>query len=223
MVIADVQRNAAGQITSVQSGPINEASLYVSGVDASLQYRLNTEDYGNFTTSVNYTDNLSYKQRVLTSDPLLNTRYQNVASRATWIGTWQKGDWAASISGVRDGRMRAPGYGNCNTLPNGIQPSPVTVVSPDGTTVNTGACQIGGANVADTLYYGHVPTWITWSGSIGWQINPETKLSFTVSNIFNKVSSIPYYAGGFEFVTTGQTGSEYDGRELFLTFDYKLD
>ncbi|MFK2877444.1 TonB-dependent receptor plug domain-containing protein [Rhodanobacter hydrolyticus] len=223
MVIADVQRNAAGQITSVQSGPINEASLYVSGVDASLQYRLNTEDYGNFTTSVNYTDNLAYKQRVLASDPLLNTRYNNVASRVTWIGTWQKGDWNASLSGVRDGRMRAPGYGNCNTLPNGIQPSPVTVVSPDGTTVNTGACQIGGANVADTLYYGHVPTWITWSGSIGWQINPETKLSFTVSNIFNRVSSIPYYAGGFEFVTTGQTGSEYDGRELFLTFDYKLN
>jgi hypothetical protein len=54
-------------------------------------------------------------------------------------------------------------------------------------------------------------------------MNPDTKLKLTVSNIFNKVGSIPYYAGGFEFVTTGQTASEYNGREIFLTFDYKLD
>ncbi len=77
--------------------------------------------------------------------------------------------------------------------------------------------------VADTEYTGHTPVWITWNTAIGWQINPETKLTFTVSNIFNKVSTIPYYAGGFEFATTGQTGSEYNGRELFLTFDYKFD
>jgi outer membrane receptor for ferrienterochelin and colicin len=65
--------------------------------------------------------------------------------------------------------------------------------------------------------------WITWNTSIGWQINDMTRLKLTVSNIFNRVSSIPYYSGGFEFVTTGQTGSEYNGREWFLTFDYKLD
>ena len=43
-----------------------------------------------------------------------------------------------------------------------------------------------------------------------------------MNNIFDKVSTIPYYAGGFEYVTTGQTGSEYNGREIFLTFDYSL-
>jgi outer membrane receptor for ferrienterochelin and colicin len=78
-------------------------------------------------------------------------------------------------------------------------------------------------NVADTMYKGRTPVWITWNSSVGWQINKETTLKFTVSNIFDKVSTIPYYAGGFEFVTTGQTGSEYNGREMFLTFDYKLD
>ncbi|WP_233842691.1 TonB-dependent receptor [Dyella sp. 2HG41-7] len=222
MVSELVQRNAAGNITSVHSGAINEASLYVGGIDASLDYKFHTDNYGDFRANINYTDNLSYKQRVLASDMLQNTRYQNVASRITWIADWHRGDWSASVSGVRDGGLRAPGYGACNTLPNGIQPSAVTVrVGTEN--INTGACQIGGVNVDDTVYYGHTPVWITWNGSVGWQLNPDVNLKLTVSNIFNKVSTIPYYAGGFEFVTTGQTGSEYNGREWFLTFDYKLD
>ena len=227
MVTQMVQRvNGTGQIISEESGPINEASLYVSGIDSTLDYKLHTDDYGDFRGSINYTDNLSYKQRVLASDALQNTRYNNVASRVTWIGDWSKGNWDVSISGVRDGSMRAPNYGSCNTLPNGIQPSMITVQN--GTeTVSTGICQVTvngtPVTVSDTTYQGRTPVWITWNTSIGWQINPDTKLKFTVSNIFNRVSSIPYYAGGFEFVTTGQTGSEYNGRELFLTFDYRLD
>lgn len=218
--------NGNGQILTENSGPINEASLYVSGIDASLDYKLHTDDYGDFRANINYTDNLEYKQRVLASDQLQNTRYNNVASRVTWIGSWHKGAWDVSISGVRDGGLRSPNYGSCNTLPNGVQPSMITVQN--GTeTVATGICQVTvngqAVTVADTEYQGHTPVWITWNTSVGWQINHMTKLKLTVNNIFNRVSTIPYYAGGFEFVTTGQTGSEYNGREIFLTFDYKLD
>ncbi|MGN6092561.1 MAG: TonB-dependent receptor domain-containing protein, partial [Luteibacter jiangsuensis] len=226
MVTRMVQRNAAGQVVSVQSGPINEASLYVSGIDGSLDYKLHTENHGDFRAGINYTDNLSYKQRVLASDELQNTRYQNVASRITWIADWNKGAWNVSISGVREGSMRAPNYDGCNVLPNGIQPGMVTV--PDGNqSIATGICQVtldgNPVNVADTTYKGRTPVWITWNTSVGWQINPDTRLKLTVANIFDKVGAIPYYAGGFEFVTTGQTASEYNGREMFLTFDYKLN
>ena len=226
MITKMVQRNASGQVVSVQSGPINEASLYVSGVDASLDYKFHTDNLGDFRANINYTNNLSYKQRVLASDELQNTRFNNVASRVTWIGDWTKGDWNVSISGVRDGSMRAPNYGGCNVLPNGIQPGMVTVPN-GGESVSTGICQViqdgTPVTVADTMYKGRTPVWITWNTSVGWQINKETTMKFTVSNIFDRVSTIPYYAGGFEFVTTGQTGSEYNGREMFLTFDYKLD
>jgi outer membrane receptor protein involved in Fe transport len=158
---------------------------------------------------------------------LQNTRYNYAASRITWIADWHKGDWSASISGVRVGGMRAPNYGGCTVLPNGIQPGMVTVQN--GTeSVSTGVCQVkldgNPVTVANsTTYQGHTPVWITWNASVGWQINDMTKLKLTVNNIFDRVSSIPYYAGGFEYVTTGQTGSEYNGREIFLTFDYKLD
>jgi len=227
MVTGMVQRNADGTINTVHSGPINEASLYVSGVDASLNYKWRSEEYGDFTTSINYTDNLSYKQRVLASDPLLNTRYNNAASRATWIGTWHKGDWDVSLSGVRVGSVRANNYGGCNVLPNGIMPSPITAKAADGTVYNTGVCTVpyngGSMVVQDTTYMGRVPPWITWNGSVGWQINPDTKVTLTVSNIFNKVASIPYYSGGFEFVPTNQSADEYTGREMFLSFDYKFN
>jgi outer membrane receptor protein involved in Fe transport len=203
MVEGMVQRNAAGNIVSVHSGPINVASTYVSGVDASLDYKLHTENYGDFRANVLYTDNLSYKNRTVASDPLINTRYDRVASKVTWIGDWTKGDWNVSLSGERVGTLRAPNYGGCEVLANGTFPSQG---DPD--------C---------VVYKGHVAPWIIWNTAIGWQINPETKLTFTVSNIFDKVASIPYYAGGFEFVTTGQSASEYNGREMFLTFDYKLD
>jgi outer membrane receptor protein involved in Fe transport len=197
-----VTRNAAGDITSVETQPVNEASLYVSGIDASMEYKKHT-DYGNFRSSINYTDNLSYKQRVLATDPLLNTRYNQVASKVVWVADWSKGDWGASVSGQRDGSLRAPGYGSCETLANGTQPA---LYSPD--------C---------VVYQGHVPIWITWNAGVHWQLNPQVKMTFTVNNLFNRVGSIPYYAGGFEFVTTGQTADEYTGRQLFLSFDYKLD
>ncbi|GLQ94948.1 TonB-dependent receptor plug domain-containing protein [Dyella acidisoli] len=226
MVTQMVTRNAAGQIVTVNSGPINEASLYVSGIDASLDYKLHTDDWGDFRANINYTDNLSYKQRVLASDELQNTRYNMVASRITWIGNWHKGDWDVTISGVRDGGMRAPNYGSCNTLPNGIQPSMINVQS--GTeTIATGVCQVTvngqAVTVADTEYTGHTPVWITWNAAVGYQITSRVKAKLTVNNIFDRVSSIPYYAGGFEYVTTGQTGSEYNGREIFATIDWKID
>jgi len=44
-----------------------------------------------------------------------------------------------------------------------------------------------------------------------------------VSNIFDKIAAIPYYAGGFEFVPTNQSADEYTGREMFLSFDYKFN
>jgi outer membrane receptor protein involved in Fe transport len=143
----------------------------------------------------------------------------------TWIADWTKGDWNVSISGVRDGSMRAPNYAGCVVLPNGIQPGMVNVQN-GSESISTGVCQVtqdGNPVAVDSATYrGRTPVWITWNTAVGWQMNPDTTLKLTVSNIFDKVGSIPYYAGGFEFVTTGQTADEYNGREIFLTFDYKF-
>jgi hypothetical protein len=48
------------------------------------------------------------------------------------------------------------------------------------------------------------------------------KLRLGVTNIFDNMGSIPYYAGGFEFIPTLQ-GANYNGREVLMTVNYKLD
>lgn len=201
-VIANVKRDANGNITAVYSGAINESQLSVTGIDASLAYGLRTANWGNFNLSIDYTDNLSYKERTLASDPLLNTRYQHAASKVRGTLNWRQGAWDATLYGDRTGRVRAPNFGSCNALPNGIRPN---VGDPD--------C---------TLYFGHVPAWITWSTNVGYRFDDRLKISLNVSNIFDNVGKIPYYAGGFEFIPTLNNAS-YVGREVSVTFDYKLD
>lgn len=202
LAIANVTRDANGNITAIHVGPINEQSLYVSGIDATLAYQKQTSDWGNFNFDLVYTDNLSYKERVLASDPLLNTRYQHVASKVTGTAHWNKGAWDVTLYGQRAGSIRANNWGGCEVLSNGIIPSQ--------------------GDPACIPYYGHIAPWITWSTAVSYRFNDKIKLGVNVSNIFNKVGSIPYYAGGFEFIPTLQ-GATYNGREIFMTLNYKLD
>ncbi|WP_199097621.1 TonB-dependent receptor [Dyella sp. ASV21] len=202
LAIRNVVRDNAGNIVSATVGPINEASLYVSGVDASLNYKFNTSRWGSFNFGLDYTNNLSFKERDLASDPLLNTRYQYVASKITGNLAWHYNAWDASLHGERSGELRANNYGGCEVLPNGIQPA-----------LGDPQC---------VVYRGHVAPWIIWSGSVSYRINESLKAGLNVSNIFNKVGAIPYYSGGFEFIPT-QQGANYTGREVFLSLDWKID
>lgn len=200
--IANVVRDADGNITAVHTGPINEAQLYVSGVDAALSYAFRTDNWGAFRLGIQYTNNLSRKERVLDSDPLTNTRYLNVASKVTGSLAWTRGPWDVTLYGLRWGSVRAPHYGGCEVLANGIIPA-------DG-------------DPSCVTYKGRVPPWIVWSGAIGYRFDQRLKMTLNVSNIFDKVGAIPYYAGGFEFIPRNQ-GADYTGREVFLTIDYKID
>jgi outer membrane receptor protein involved in Fe transport len=201
-VIANVKRDANGNITAVYSGPINESQLTVTGIDASLAYALRTANWGNFNLSIDYTDNLSYKERTKPTDPLLNTRQNQAASKVRGTVNWRGGKWDVTLYGDRTGRVRAPSYDSCNVLPNGIRP--------------------GSDDPACTVYLGHVPAWITWSTNVGYRFDDRLKLSLGVSNIFNNIGKIPYYAGGFEFIPTLNNAS-YVGREIQVTLDYKID
>jgi len=201
--IANVKRDpATGNITSIQVGPINEASLYVSGIDTDITYKFNTTNWGNFNFDLNYTNNLSFKERDLPSDKLLNTRYNYPATKIVGTAHWHNGPWDLTLHGERTGSIRANNYGGCEVLSNGIQPS---VGDPD--------C---------VIYNGRVAPWIVWSTSGSYDLTTNLKLGLTISNIFNKVGSIPYYAGGFEFIPT-QQGADYTGREVFMSLDWKID
>lgn len=202
LIISDVARDAAGNITEMHVGPINEASLYVSGIDASLNYHVGNERFGAFVLSLNYTDNLTFKEKVLANSPVINTRYQNVASKVTWTAAWHRNHWAASLSGLRYGSLRSPNFGGCVTLDNGIHP-----------TIGDSYC---------TPYYGMTAPWIIWNGSVSDQLTKRIGLMLTVHNIFDKLAPIEFYSSSFPF-TNWQQGSNLDGREVFLKLTYKID
>jgi outer membrane receptor protein involved in Fe transport len=200
--IQNVVRDANGNIISLHTGPLNVASLYVSGIDSTLTYKFNTANWGSFKFDLNYTNNLSYKERDLPSDPLLNTRYQFPATKTVFNANWHLNAWDLTLHGERTGGVRAPNYGGCEVLPNGIQPG-----------VGDPGC---------VIYKGHYPNWVIFSTAASYAINDKLKVGLNISNIFDKVGVIPYYAGGFEYIATNQ-GANYTGREVLLSLDWKID
>ena len=200
--IANVMRDAAGNILSVSTGPINESYQSVSGVDATVDYAWQTENWGDFKFQLNYTDNLKWESRTLPNDPLLNTRNQHVESRMTASLAWNRGPWNATLYGLRWGGVEQQNYNGCEVLPNGIIPS------------------AGDPNCI--VFKGNYPPWVIYSGSVGYQFDKRLKMTLTINNIFDKVGPIGYYSGGFEFIPTSQ-GDDYSGRQVFVTINYKLD
>ena len=201
-VIADVQRDAAGSITAVHTGPINESYQSISGVDTSVDYAWQTENWGDFKFQLHWTDNLKWESRTLPTDPLINQRNKNVESRMTASLDWRRGPWNATLYGLRWGGVEQQNYNNCERLPDGTTPS------------------AGDPNCV--VFKGNYPPWVIYSGSVGYQFDKRVKMTLTINNIFDKVGPIGYYSGGFEFIPTSQ-GADYTGRQVFLTINYKLD
>jgi outer membrane receptor protein involved in Fe transport len=120
----------------------------------------------------------------------------------TASANWLKGPWDVTLYGLRYGGVEDNNYNGCEVLPNGIQPS-----------VGDPQCVIHKANFAP---------WVIWSAAVGYRFDKRVKLTLNVNNIFDKIGTISYYAGGFQFISTNQ-GQNYSGRQIFLTIDYKLD
>ncbi|MBN8887484.1 MAG: TonB-dependent receptor [Rudaea sp.] len=201
MILNDIRRDASGNISAAYISSINEAQFYVSGVDAAVNYRLSTDNWGDFKFGLNYTQNIKYLQRVLPTDPLLNNAYMNPRSRMNATLNWQRAGWDVTLFGQRIGGVRANGWGACVTLPDGTQPS------------------VGDANCK--LFYANIAPWITYNVSVGYDLNDHARLTVFVNNIFDRVGSIPEYSGGFEFIST-LTGADYVGRELSIKLNYKF-
>lgn len=202
LAIADVQRDAAGNITSIHTGPINESYQSVSGVDSTVDYAWQTDNWGAFKFELNWSDLLKWAGRTLPTDPLINTRNQHVQSRMTASLHWNRGAWDATLYGLRWGGVEQQNYNGCEVLPNGLKPS------------------VGDSNCI--IFQGNYQPWITFSGSVGYRFDKRLKMTLNVNNIFDKVGTIGYYSGGFEFIPSSQ-GADYTGRQVFLTINYKLD
>jgi outer membrane receptor protein involved in Fe transport len=201
-VIAAVTRDPSGQITSITAGAINEATTKISAINAQAGYRWIWGNWGNFNFHVNYTLNVSFQQQVVATDPLTNMAYQNPKSKMNASLTWDRGPWEATLWGQRIGGVEQPGFYSCANAQGTFGPPP---------------CAAG-----TTLFLGASKPWTTMNISTAYNITARFKVNAYVSNVFNRVGDIPYYAGGFEFIQTN-ADQDYVGREWSLELDYKLD
>ncbi len=119
--IARVIRDEDGVITSVHFGPINIASEETSGIDTSVNYRMQTTNAGDFRFTGNYTWVHRHESRQYPGDPTLDMLHYDTYSpalprRKGNLGvSWDKGAWGASVFGNYLGRV--PNYADDAWMP----------------------------------------------------------------------------------------------------------
>lgn len=98
-----------GQITEIRRGPINRAFLGTKGIDATLDWRKDTDKLGDFRVQLNYSHTLEQTTAQFKGDPILDYRDDltnfDFRSRIRATTTWQKGDWQAALFMLRYGSL----------------------------------------------------------------------------------------------------------------------
>ena len=97
-----------GQLNTITTYPINIANETVSGITASLQYRVDAGSYGDFTFNGNYNTTLKHVYQQFPDDPVIDVlRLQSYGNQFKDIGsgsvTWDIGNWATTLTGFRYG------------------------------------------------------------------------------------------------------------------------
>ncbi len=97
------------KVTEKLSVPFNQAMMRTSGIDASLDYKFDTDRWGRFSFGAKYTHVLKLEERDLPDSELHNARddlqYFNYRSKVTLNSAWSKDDWSASVYGTRAGSL----------------------------------------------------------------------------------------------------------------------
>lgn len=112
-VIGEVQRYPATDpinanvIKQVSTYPINVASEYQTGIQSSVKYRLETDNFGSFQFGLDYYDELKHTYQEKAGDPTLNylccNNNDEFKSRVNGTVTWNIGKWSSTIYGLRNG------------------------------------------------------------------------------------------------------------------------
>jgi iron complex outermembrane recepter protein len=114
-VISRVTREVApgeptDRVTGIRSGPVNQSYRRINGVDASVKYRLDTDRFGDYAFSLEWSHVLGNERQVFATDPI-DREYRddpgNFDFRSRMRGSvgWQKGDWAANVFMTRYGSL----------------------------------------------------------------------------------------------------------------------
>ena len=96
------------RVTQVRSGPVNQAYERVTGLDASVKYRLDTDRFGDYGFSLEWSHRLSNENQPFATDKVdrdFRDDPGNFEFRSRIRGSvnWNKGDWGANLFMTRFG------------------------------------------------------------------------------------------------------------------------
>jgi iron complex outermembrane recepter protein len=92
-------------LVSIRTGPINRAVQRTKGVDAELNYLMDTDNWGAFRYNLGWSHVFSDEQAQFPGDPVLDLRDAQLDLRSRMRGsvTWMKGDWSTTLFASRFG------------------------------------------------------------------------------------------------------------------------
>ncbi len=98
------------RISEIRSGPVNQSYERVNGIDASIKYRLDTDRFGNYGFSLEWSHKLSNELQTFATDavdPDFRDDPGNFdfRSRIRASTSWSRGDWAANLFMSRSGSV----------------------------------------------------------------------------------------------------------------------
>ena len=105
---------AAGEptdrVSEIRSGPVNQAYERVTGLDASVKYRLDTDRFGDYGFSLEWSHRLSNENQPFATDRVDRDFRDDPAnfdfrSRIRGSVNWSKNDWSATVFMTRYGSL----------------------------------------------------------------------------------------------------------------------
>ena len=90
------------RVTEIRSGPVNQAYERVTGLDASVKYRLDTDRFGDYGFGLEWSHRLSNENQPFATDRVDRDFRDDPGnfdfrSRIRGSVNWSKGDWAANL------------------------------------------------------------------------------------------------------------------------------
>jgi len=186
------------QITQINDAYINTALQDTSGVDATFEYKLDTDRLGTFGLNLGYSMVFTNKYRQFDDEPLIDYRdippSRNIVyperSRVRGSVSWERGDWSAAVFGTRFGSV----FSNAER---------------------------SGTNAAGGKYGRRLQPWMLYNLQIGKRFSDSVKADFTVINVLNNQFREDNSFTGYPFFNYA-LGADPLGRRYTLSVTYKF-
>lgn len=114
-VTSRVTRTAApgeptDRATNIRSGPVNQSFLRVAGIDAGVNYRMDTDRFGRFAWQLAWSHTLASERQTFATDPIQadwrdDANNFDFRSRVRASLGWSKDDWTANVFSTRYGSL----------------------------------------------------------------------------------------------------------------------